>query len=422
MSGTSRLWWSVGGCVAATAGVVLFLNKPAPRSAAASTASISRTGPGLRVERVAPKAPPREKVAQAEPPASDAAPAESAPPAEDASATGGEAEFTFTTEMLDQMDALPGELTFLPPVPENPANPLTPEKVELGKLLYFDPRLSRDESMSCATCHHPNHGWGDGKARAVGFNGQILGRHSPTVLNAAYNAPQFWDGRAKDLEEQAAGPIMAAGEMNMGSEEAVIERISAVPEYARMFQAVFNGPPTLERIAWAIAAFEKTIVTPDAPFDRYARGDKSALTDEAKRGLILFFGKAECAQCHSGPNFTDNKFHNLGVHTPDRAEPDPGRFAVTQDEKDRGAFKTPSVRNAELTAPFMHDGSVATLEDLVEFYNRGGGEGANKSELLHALGLTDAEKSDLLAFIRSLTGVQPSVPTPALPGLGAAGQ
>jgi cytochrome c peroxidase len=224
------------------------------------------------------------------------------------------------------------------------------------------------------------------------------------VLNAAFNKLQFWDGRAASLEEQAAGPIMAAAEMNMPSEQELVRRLSESARYRSAFLTVFGGAPSLQTVSRAIAAFERTLVTPDAPFDRYAAGDKHALTDQQKRGLLLFIGKASCTQCHRGPNFSDDEFHRIGLVG---STDDVGRFAVTKREQDRGAFKTPSLRNVALTAPYMHDGSVASLEAIVDFYDRGGDAAGGRSDKVLPLELTTTEKSDLVAFLASLTGRLP---------------
>jgi cytochrome c peroxidase len=220
------------------------------------------------------------------------------------------------------------------------------------------------------------------------------------VLNAAFNRFQFWDGRAPSLEVQAAGPMMAAAEMNMPSEQEVVDRLRADESYRSAFLEVFGGSPSLDTVTKAIAAYERTLVTPDGPFDRYARGEKRALAGAEKRGLLLFVGKAACTQCHRGPNFADDKFHRIGLADP----ADQGRFAVTHREEDRGAFKTPSLRNVALTAPYMHDGSLASLEAVVDFYDRGGDAKPGRSELIFPLELSAAEKADLVAFLKSLTG------------------
>jgi len=334
----------------------------------------------------------------------------------DESASDGKAkprEPRITVAFLDAMAILPSGLAALPEKPQEPAdNVSTPEKIELGRLLYFDQRLSGDNSMSCATCHHPDSGYADGQSLATGFGQMELGRHSPTVLNAAYNSKQFWDGRADTLEQQAAGPIMAEVEMNIGSEEELISRLTADADYPGMFESVFGETPTLDNVAKAIAAFERTIVTPNSPFDAYANGDKDALNDSEKRGLILFFGKASCTNCHNGPNFTDDEYYNLGLIADRSPGADAGRASVNDTDLDFGAFRTPTVRNAELTAPFMHDGSVHTLQELVDFYDMGGRDGVNKSDLIRPLGLTPKEKADLVAFMKSLTGTPPEIKDP----------
>jgi cytochrome c peroxidase len=319
-----------------------------------------------------------------------------------------------TIEMLDQMARLPGGLGPLPPVPVSADNPQESAKVELGRRLFFDARLSRDRVQSCASCHDPRKGFSDGRPRAVGFGGSELARRSPSVLNAAYNIRQFWDGRASSLEQQAEGPLLGAAEMNM-SADLLGARLQAVPEYNRCFQAVFGGRPTLKNAAKAIAAFERTLITPHGPFDAYAHGDKGALSIDEKRGLILFIGKAACVQCHNGPTLTDSRFHRLGVSRRSPGPEDVGRFAVTGKDQDRGAFKTPTLRNVSLRAPYMHDGAFRTLEEVVDFYDRGGDVDPKKSPLIFELGLSTQEKSDLIAFLRSLTGQPPVGSSPAPP-------
>jgi len=316
-----------------------------------------------------------------------------------------------TTKMLDLLPALPGELS--PLQAASAADPAEQEKIALGELLFFDTRLSVDRSLSCASCHDPAKAYGDGRTLSVGFGGKQLGRHAPTLLNAAYNKFQFWDGRANGLEEQAKGPIMAAAEMNMTSEQELVSRLSRSTEYQQRFLAAFSSAPSLNNVAKAIAAFERTLVTPDSRFDAYLRGDKSALNEQAKRGLIMFIGKASCSECHNGMNLTDDKFHVLGGAP--GAKEDPGRYAITKDDKDRNAFKTPTLRNIELTAPYMHDGSMKTLEEVVDFYDKGCGQAANKSELIFKLELTRQEKADLIAFLKALTGTQPIIEPPQLP-------
>jgi len=317
-------------------------------------------------------------------------------------------------EIVDAMKVLPGGLTALPEVPIPADNPQSPAKIELGKRLFFERRLSGDFSTSCSSCHDPGKAFTDALPRSKGINGVLLRRNSPTVLNAAFNTAQFWDGRAATLDEQCKGPLLSPAEMNMADEKQVVERLNAIPEYRRDFQAVFGAGPSLDNVARAVAAFERTLVTPNAPFDLYMAGNKKALTDQEKRGLIVFFGRGACSECHKGANFTDNLYHNLGSVTVKGNPEDLGRFEITRKEEDRGAFKTPSIRNATLTAPYMHDGSSATLEDVVEFYDRGGGDGPNKDKLIYKLNLTADEKSDLVAFLKTLTGTLPHVEAPQM--------
>jgi cytochrome c peroxidase len=307
---------------------------------------------------------------------------------------------------IDEATRLPGGIGALTaPPPEDPDNPSTPEKVELGRLLFFDKRLSGNQQSSCGTCHIPEKGFADGEKTSIGGAGKRMPRHTPTILNASYNAFQSWDGKFRKAEDHVTSAMNNPINMNLPDEAELISRLEAVPQYRTMFREVFDGqPPTRALTARAIGAYMRTLTTGNSPFDHYARGDKSALTDAQKRGLTIYVGKGRCSACHLGPNFTDNKFHALGL-----PGEDVGRFKWTNDEKDRASFKTPTLRNVAITAPYMHDGSVATLADVIELYNRGGGEREPKSELLGKLGLTDAEKRDLIAFLESLTGT----PTPA---------
>jgi len=246
-------------------------------------------------------------------------------------------------------------------------NPLTPEKVELGRMLYFDKRLSADGSVSCATCHNPTMGWTDNQPVSAGIHGQKGGRSAPTVINATYLKVQFWDGRAKTLEDQALGPI--ANPIEMGNtHEKMVATVLKVPGYQPLFEKAFGGPPTKERVAQAIASFERTVLSGNSRYDRFVAGDSSALSDSEKRGKDLFFGKARCVTCHLGPIFSDSAFHNLGVGM-GKKTPDLGRYAISRKDRDRGAFRTPGLRDVSRTAPYMHDGSQATLEEVVDFYN-----------------------------------------------------
>ena len=303
------------------------------------------------------------------------------------------------------------------PVPEmkHPAdNPWSKEKVELGQLLYFDPRLSGDNSISCATCHHPDKGWSDNLPRAIGFGGQELGRHSPTVINSGYFEVQMWDGRALSLDQQALGPIQAAGEMNQNIDE-LVKELGAVPEYVERFQKVFGGI-TPANIGKAIAAFERTVVSKNAPYDKYMTGDKSALSASAVNGMNLFFGKAKCAICHNGPVFTDSGFHNIGVKQHGPLKEDLGRFNISKEDFDKGAFKTPGLRSVSTSAPYMHDGGEATLTDVVKFYNRGGDVKQNLSPFITPLELTDSEVQDVVEFLKALDGEPIQITVPPLAG------
>ncbi len=292
----------------------------------------------------------------------------------------------------------------LPPVTIPANNPQTKAKVELGKKLYFDPRLSGNNWISCATCHNPALGFADGLPRMLGGpTSKEGGRHSPTVINTAYNEFQFWDGRAATLEEQALGPIQNPNEM-FETLDNVVRKLSGIPDYVKAFQEVFGTGVTADGIAKAIAAFERTIVFANSPFDRYKQGDEHAMTESARRGMDLFNGKAECIKCHNGPNFTDNRFHNIGVPADDPLKEDLGRYNVTKNDADKGAFKTPTLRNIAETGPYMHNGFFPTLFEVVQFYNGGGGRSENKSPDIHALNLTPQEVVDLLEFMKALTG------------------
>jgi cytochrome c peroxidase len=299
-----------------------------------------------------------------------------------------------------------------PPAPED--NPLTREKAELGKRLYFDKRLSRDGSVSCATCHNPAQGWTDQAPVSTGIKGQKGGRSAPTVLNAAYSEVQFWDGRAATLEEQAKGPIANPVEMGFTHEEAV-SRISGIKGYRAFFKAAFGDETVdIDRIAKAIASFERTVVTGNAPFDRFEAGDTTALTASQQRGMALFYGKANCSVCHTGKSFTDSDFHNIGVGM-DKKDFDKGRLALSKQERDTGAFKTPTLRNLSSTAPYMHDGSEKTLEEVVDYYDRGGTSNRWLSTDIHTLSLTKGERADLVSFLKALDGDPVAIAPPDLP-------
>lgn len=297
------------------------------------------------------------------------------------------------------------------PVPAD--NPMTVEKVELGRQLYFDRRLSADGTVSCATCHDPAKGWTDNQPVSTGIKGQKGGRSAPTVINSGYALVQFWDGRAKTLEEQALGPV--ANPIEMGETlDNVVKKLNAIPGYRTQFQNVFGTEATPAAVAKSIAAFERTIVSGNAPFDRYEAGDKTAMSAAAIRGYEVFRGKAQCTNCHVGFTQSDSLFHNLGVGI-DRPDADLGRFPVTKDARDKGAFKTPTLRDLTKTAPYMHDGSEGTLQAVIELYNRGGNKNPNLDPKMKPLNLTDDEKLDLLAFLKALDGTYPVVAPPRLP-------
>jgi len=295
-------------------------------------------------------------------------------------------------------------------------NPMNEGKVELGKLLYFDPRISKDGSISCATCHNPYHGFTDPGAFSAGVNRKLGGRNSPTVINRLFSADQFWDGRAKDLEEQAHGPLINAVEMAMGSHDDVVTEVKRFKEYAPHFAKAFGSPDiNMTRIAQAISAYERTVVSGNSPYDRYQAGDKSALSPSAVLGMELFNGKANCVTCHASFNFTDENYRNIGVGM-DKPKPDLGRYDVTKKEEDKGAFKTPTLRNVAHTAPYMHDGSEATLMEVIEFYVKGGIKNPQLSADMKPITLTSSEKQALVDFLHALTGdVTNSDPPKAFP-------
>ena len=298
-------------------------------------------------------------------------------------------------------------------VPYPADNAATPERVELGKMLFFDPRLSGSEWISCATCHNPALSWSDGLPIMIG-NGMAQGRRStPTILNTAYNQTQFWDGRAKTLEEQALGPIQEPGEMNQDL-AGLAKRLGAIEGYRKLFDQAYPKEGVSEKtIAKAIASFERTVVSTEAPFDRWRKGNKDAISVSAQRGFKLFEGKANCTACHQGFNFADDGFHNIGL--PSNAMEDVGRFAHRKVKVSKGAFKTPTLRDVEMTAPYMHNGAYNTLEEVVEHYDKGGVNLENLDPNMKPLNLSNQEKSDIVAFLKTLTGKAMVVTVPRLP-------
>ena len=296
------------------------------------------------------------------------------------------------------------------PFPED--NPHSEAKEQLGRALYFDPRLSRSNMQSCSSCHNPSFAWGDGLPKGVGDHMNELGRRSPSILNSAWAEALMWDGRFETLEQQALGPIQSGVEMNMSITD-LLPKLQAVEEYQRMFAAAFDGSSdiTAEKIAMAIATYERTVVSGAAPFDRWISGDAGAVSESAQRGFMLFNGKGNCAACHSGWRFTDDSFHDIGL-----AGDDIGRGKQLPNiEKMQHAFKTPGLRNIDRRFPYMHDGSVATLGAVIEHYNTGGIQRPSLSDEIKPLGLTEQEKADLLAFLKTLTSEDPPVQYVLLP-------
>ena len=305
----------------------------------------------------------------------------------------------------------PQKLDNLPAVTVPADNPQTSLKITLGKKLYFDTRLSKDNTISCATCHDPAMGWSDKGPTSVGIKEQLGGRRAPPVSNAAYFPLQFWDGRAPSLEEQAKGPIENPVEMGNSHTE-MLKTVNDIPGYVDEFEIVFGTREvTVDLVAKAIAAFERTVITTDSPFDRFVSGDTEALTEEEKQGLEIFNGKGHCTSCHWGGHFSDGRFHNIGVPATAGQLADQGRFVITNNPADMGGFKTPTVRDAGLRAPYLHDGSEKTLEDLVDLYNLGGRtDDPNLDPLIVPLGLSNAEKKALVSFMkRALTSLNPEV-------------
>jgi cytochrome c peroxidase len=326
-------------------------------------------------------------------------------------------------------------------------NPLTRAKVELGRQLYFETRLSSDNTVSCASCHHPDDGFARNTQFGIGVDGQEGGRNSPVSYNRILSGPQFWDGRAASLEAQAVGPI--ANPIEMGNtHDAAVATLKDIPGYVLQFDAVFGKDEVnIDNVGKAIAAFERVLVTGPSAYDyseafrRFANLDEDTLADleednpavfadyqemkkatqsnpmseSALRGQKLFFSKeVNCSACHVGANLADEKYHNLGIGM-DKPNPDLGRFAVSKDDKDRGAFKTPTIRNVVYTAPYMHDGSLNTLEEVVEHYNKGGTRNPWLSDKMRPLKLTDQDKKDLVNFMKACTGSFPRVERGRLP-------
>ena len=339
-----------------------------------------------------------------------------------------------------------------PPIPLD--NPMTDAKVELGKILFWDPRLGGDASTACVTCHEPDQGWAFGDSLSRGYPGTVHWRNSQTVINSAYLGQFFWAGSAASLEKQA--PSAAKGAVAGNGENDVMEtRLAFIPEYRRRFKEVFGTEYPLISDAWnAIATFERTLIVNDTPVDRYLAGDTSALDDDQIAGMALFNGKAGCIQCHNGAQATDENYYNLGVPPAERWEDDglaqvtfryeilakgvpqemyrkikddPGLYFRTKEPAHMGKFRTPPLRYTAYTAPYMHNGSFWDLEEVVQFYNAGGGENdftdgtmaATKSDLIKPLGLDDEEVAQLVAFLEAFSGDELKIDPPELPPYGA---
>jgi cytochrome c peroxidase len=328
-------------------------------------------------------------------------------------------------------------------------NPLTRAKIELGRQLYFDTRLSKDNTISCASCHDPDFGYAKDTQFGIGVGGQQGGRNSPVAYNRILSAVQFWDGRAATLEEQAKGPIANPIEMS-NTHDVCVSHLAEIEGYRIQFEKIFSDGVTIDNVAKAIASFERALVTAPSPWDYYeqlrnfekayaadledldalqeedpelfteyvklkAASDAKPIDESAIRGGELFFSeRVGCTACHVGANFTDELYHNIGVGM-DKPEPDLGRFIVTKEEKDRGAFKTPTVRNVAVTAPYMHDGSQKTLEEVIEWYNKGGHPNPHLDEKIKKIDLSEQEQADLVAFMKALTGELPKPERARLP-------
>ena len=306
--------------------------------------------------------------------------------------------------------SMSNNVSFLADIPHPGGRPPSTAEVELGRRLFFDVRLSSNDTIACATCHRPDHGFADPRRFSVGVAGTPLKRHTPHVQNLAWAHTLFWDGRASSLEEQALAPIRNPEEMGLPGDTAAA-KLSRLPEYKTSFEAAFGSTGvTMKKVARSLASFERTLVSRDAPYDRYEAGDTSAMQPAAVRGKELFFGRARCTTCHSGPNFTDGLFHNTGVMGDDAGRAAFDRVGEFQMRpypffQMKRAFKTPGLRNVALTAPYQHDGSEETLADVVRFYNLGGRDPQSYGKALdiRPLNLRESELEDLVAFLDALT-------------------
>jgi len=302
-------------------------------------------------------------------------------------------------------ESKPRLISAMTPVGVPPDNPHTDEKAALGRRLFFDKILSNDRTVSCSTCHEPDRAFADTKALAVGVFGRVGRRNSPALVNRAFGRAHFWDGRAATLEAQVVQPISDKNEMDLTLDDAVA-RLSADSSYRRAFQSVFERPVSADDLARALATYLRTIRSTASPYDRFSEGDTTALNADQQLGMQIFRGKARCTFCHVEPLFTDEQFQNTGIAWQEDTTTylDDGRFSVSTQERDRGKFKTPTLREVSRTAPYMHDGSLATLAEVVEFYDKGGRPNRNLFPLLRPIGLTDAEKQALVKFLDALSG------------------
>lgn len=295
-------------------------------------------------------------------------------------------------------------------IPFPATNAHTPARETLGKTLFFDPRLSQTNAVACASCHNPSLSWADGRPFSLGFGGKALARRTPTIMNLAWTELLFWDGRAAGLEAQALGPIVSAAEMNQTMDQ-TIAKLKQSEGYRRLFEAAYPGEGiSAPTIAKALATFERTLVSGPTPFDAWIAGAGDAISVSATRGFLIFNTRANCAACHGGWNLSDGGFHDVGLPSADR-----GRGAVLPLKAMQHAFKTPTLRDVARRAPYMHDGSLATLWDVVDRYDRGGEVRPSLSPEIRPLGLSAQDKADLVAFLETLTSVEPSMQVPDLP-------
>lgn len=316
--------------------------------------------------------------------------------------------FAYHTFSASENAVAPSPPLGLPPIPWPKNNPYSKEKAELGRLLYFDKRLSSNHTVSCATCHNSPCGYGDCEAIAIGIDETKGTRHSPTIINSAYFRALFWDGRASSLEEQCEGPLANTKEMTKIPEpheahKFCVDEVKDIPGYKPLFKKAFgDGEITLDQISQAIATFERTVLSGNSPYDRYMAGDRTAMTQEQIQGMKVF-KKSGCMNCHIEPIFTDDRFHNIGVGM-NAPNPDLGRYLITHNEKDWGAFKTPPLREVAHSGPYMHDGSIETLMGVIDYYNEGGIPNKNLHPLMRPLNLSDEDKKALLSFMEALSG------------------